>query len=90
LKPKTADKEKLKALPPPEDPVEPDDGMVSTLVVDSDDEEDKHVPAPVTVFKEPVQTPVAAASTPVAAVAEDDSAIEVKPRKKIIKKKTDA
>lgn len=95
LKPKTADKEKLKALPPPEDPVEPDDGHVSTVVIDSDDEEDKPVPVPATVFKEPVPVPVPKVEQVVAAAVavsevDEEAAIEVKPKKKIIKKKTDA
>jgi hypothetical protein len=94
LKPKTADKEKLKALPPPEDPVEPDDGHVSTVVIDTDDEEEKHVPTPIvvpaTVFKEPVQVAAPAPAPVQVAEVEEESAIEVKPKKKIIKKKTDA
>jgi len=100
LKPKMADKEKLKALPPPEEPVEADDGQVSTVVIDSDDEDERTVP---TVFKELVLTPVSAAvpipvaaavpavpAVPVATDAEEESAIEVKPKKKIIKKKAEA
>jgi hypothetical protein len=93
LKPKTADKEKLKALPPPEDPVEPDDGQVSTVVIDSDDEDEKPVPVVTTVFKEPVSAPVTvsvAVAAAVVAEVEEETAIEVKPKKKIIKKKTDA
>jgi hypothetical protein len=102
LKPKTADKEKLKSLPPPEDPVEADDGHVSTVVIDSDDEDEKvqevvQVPVPKVVKVAPVPVPVAVAvaveeTATVAAltVADDESAIEVKPKKKIIKKKTDA
>ena len=102
LKPKMADKEKLKSLPPPEEPVEADDGHVSTVVIDSDDEGDE--PAQ-TVFKAPVQEvvktvtatlpPVTTAATlppvTVAAEVDEETAIEVKPKKKIItKKKIDA
>jgi hypothetical protein len=106
LKPKTADKEKLKSLPPPEDPVEADDGHVSTVVIDSDDEDEKvqevvQVPVPKVVKVASVPEPVAVVVAAVVAVeetatvaaltvADDESAIEVKPKKKIIKKKTDA
>jgi hypothetical protein len=79
LRPKASDKEKMKSLPPPEDDVDPE-GAPTTIVADSDDEDD-HTP-------EPVAAPVPA-PTPVveqAAVVEE----EVKPKKKIIRKKTDA
>ena len=46
IKLKTADKEKLKALPPVED-VDPDGGAVATIVEDSDDDEPTPVPVPV-------------------------------------------
>jgi hypothetical protein len=73
LKPKAADKEKMKTLPPPEDPVDPD-GVPTTIVADSDDEHED-LPAPVPV---------------VAAVAEEAAVEEVKPKKKIVRKKADA
>jgi hypothetical protein len=98
LRPKMADKEKLKSLPPPEEPV--DDGHVSTVVIDSDDEGDE--PAQ-TVFKAllPVVAKVESVTATVAPVAvapvtavpvevDEETAIEVKPKKKIIKKKVDA
>lgn len=77
IKLKTADKEKLKALPPVED-VDPDGGAVATIVEDSDD--DEPVPAPVSV---PVPAPV---------VKVEEKAAEEKPaeKKKIVRKKTDA
>lgn len=102
LRPKMADKEKLKSLPPPEEPVEADDGHVSTVVIDSDDEGDE--PAQ-TVFKAllPVVAKVESVTATVAPVAvapvtpvpvpvevDEETAIEVKPKKKIIKKKVDA
>ena len=92
LRPKAADKEKLKTLPPPEEVVEPDDGAVSTQVIDSDDED---TPEPVVVTPPapvPVQPVVAAAVAVVAESAEpqeDSAATEVKPKKKLIRKKTD-
>ncbi len=76
LKPKAADKEKMKALPPPEDDVDPD-GAPTTIVADSDDEHELPPPpvtAPVKVVEEVVETVVE----------------EVKPKKKIVRKKTDA
>jgi len=83
LRPKASDKEKLKSLPPPEDIVEPDDGQVSTQVIDSDDEADTPAPTPVHV------APVVVAPVQVEPVVVDE-AVEVKAKKKIIRKKTDA
>jgi hypothetical protein len=93
LRPNVADKEKLRALPPPEDVVEADDGQVSTQVIDSDDEEAEQpvVPTPTRAAPVPPATPVAAAAAVVDAVAADDTAVEVKPKKKlVVRKKTDA
>jgi hypothetical protein len=44
LKPKASDKEILKALPPPEDDIDPDGAISTTIVEDSDDERDDIVP----------------------------------------------
>jgi len=79
IKLKTADKEKLKALPPVEqDDLEPDDGAVATIVEDSDDEEP---PTPV------VQKPVVAEKP---AVVEETLAKAEEPvKKKIVRKKTE-
>ena len=77
IKLKTADKEKLKALPPVEyDDVDPD-GAVATIVEDSDDEEE----APKTVFTSPA---VVEKPTPAPAVVVEEPA-----KKKIVRKKTD-
>lgn len=80
LKPKASDKEKMRALPPVEDEIDPD-GAPVTIVADSDDELD-HVPTHTVV----------AASEPVKVVEEVAETVveEVKPKKKIIRKKTDA
>ena len=80
LKPKATDVQKMKSLPPPED-VDPD-GVSTTIVADSDDE-DEDVPVPEPVKVEEV------ASVP-APVKVEETVEEVKPKKKIIKKKTDA
>jgi len=81
LRPKAADKEKMKSLPPPEDDVDPE-GAPTTIVADSDDEEDHHVPTPVAT---PAPAPVAVADP-----VEETTVEEVKPKKKIIRKKSDA
>ena len=82
LRPKAVDVQKMKALPPPEDEVDPDGAVSSTIVADSDDEHEMPVvietPAPVVA---PVVAPVATS---------EESVEEVKPKKKIVRKKTDA
>lgn len=75
LKPKTAEVERLKALPPPEEPVDPEG---AAIVEDSDEEYELPAPAPVAA---PAPAPVAA----VAAAAE-----EPKKKKLVTKKKVDA
>lgn len=93
LKPKAADKEKLKSLPPVEDVMEPDDGQVSTQVIDSDDEVDQ--PAAYSI-PEPVAPPPVSAPAPAPVVKDDpvstEDTLEVKPKvKKVVRKaKTDA
>jgi hypothetical protein len=81
LRPKASDKEKMKALPAPDSDVVDDDAehVVSTQVLDSDD--DEPVVAPV-VHRAP---PVAPAPTPAPAPVVEEE--EVKPKKKIIRKK---
>jgi hypothetical protein len=80
---KPNEKERLKSLPPVEDDVL-DDGVVSTQVVDSDDEEEQYVPAPVVAPPTPVPAPVPEP------VVEEEPVVETKPKKKITRKKTDA
>jgi hypothetical protein len=79
LKPKAADVERLKSLPPPEEDVDPDGAVVSTIVEDSDDE-DRELPPPPQPVKvaEPVSEPV-----PVAVE-------EPKKKKVVAKKKVEA
>jgi hypothetical protein len=62
LRPKAAEVQKLKALPPPEDDIDPEGAVASTIVEDSDDEQE--LPPP------PVPVVVAAVEEPVAVVAE--------------------
>jgi hypothetical protein len=78
LRPKETDVQKMKSLPPPED-VDPD-GVATTVVADSDDEDELEVSVSVPV---PVVEPVVAK-------VEETVVEEVKPKKKIIKKKVDA
>ena len=86
LKPKASDVQMLRSLPPPEEDIDPE-GAVSSTIVDDSDEEEYDLPPPV-----PVQQP-----TPVEPVVETP-AVEVletnvtEPKKKrvITKKKTDA
>lgn len=93
LKPKAADKEKLKALPPPEEIGEPDDGQVSTLVVDSDDETEVRSFASQR-HSEPEPKVVLDPEPATTSVPEDTAAVEeIKPaaaKKKVVRKKTDA
>ena len=79
LKPKAADVEKLKSLPPPEDDVDPDGAVVSTIVDDSDDEHE--LPPP------PTPAPVIASPTPVAVAPVSAAAPEEPKKKKVVTKK---
>jgi hypothetical protein len=51
LRPKAGDVEKLKSLPPPDDDVDPDGAISSTIVEDSDEEFELPPPQPVVVEK---------------------------------------
>jgi hypothetical protein len=84
LKPKATDVQKMKALPPPEEDVDPDGAVSTTIVADSDDEDEPVAVPVVAPVVEPVAAPV------VAPVVEEDTVEEVKPKKKIVRKKTDA
>ena len=84
IKLKSADKEKLKALPPVEhDDVDPD-GAVATIVEDSDEEEE----APKTVFTAPATATTVSAAVVVETPKEEPS--KATEKKKIVRKKTDA
>lgn len=79
LKPKVQDKEKLRSLPPPEEDVDPDGVVSSTIVEDSDEEPD--VPEPVAVVAVEVQSPPPSVFTDSVAVAEEPK------KKRVITKK---
>ena len=84
LKPKVQEKERMKALPPPEDDIDPDGVVVSAVVDDSDDEDEPAQPVAAAAAA-PVPEPVAAAAAAPAPVE------ETKAKKKVVsKKKADA
>ena len=80
---KPADKEKLKALPPPEDDIDPDGAVSSTIVDDSDEEREiPATPLPSPKVEEKLPEPVVQTSTPSAAAEEPK-------KKRVITKKKD-
>jgi hypothetical protein len=85
LRPKASDKEKMKTLPPPEDDVDPDGAHTATIVADSDDEGDREIP----VIPQVAQVVSQPEAQQVVQQVEE-AAEEVKPKKKITRKKTDA
>ena len=93
LKPKASDVQKLKTLPPPEDDIDPDGAISSTIVEDSDDEYELPVPVSVpvpVVVQESVPVPVPV-SVPEPVVATTPVATEEPKKKKVVtKKKVDA
>jgi hypothetical protein len=88
LKPKASDKAMMKSLPPPEDDVDPD-GAPTTIVEDSDDEHDELVPQ--TILEQP--SAVSQVETNVVKDVEKQVEVEevkveeIKPKKKIVRKK---
>ena len=66
LRPKAADVEQLRALPPPEDDIDPDGAVASTIVEDSDEEFELPAPAPVVekVVEKVVEPVVSATAEP--------------------------
>jgi hypothetical protein len=81
LKPKASDVEKLKTLPPPDDDIDPEGAVVSTIVDDSDDEFELPPPVAPVVVTTPTPAP-----TPVATPATE----EPKKKRVVTKKKADA
>jgi hypothetical protein len=80
LRPKPADVQKLKALPPPEDDIDPEGAVASTIVEDSDDEQElPPPPMPVVEVASVVEeTVVVAAAAP-----------EEPKKKRVVSKKKD-
>jgi hypothetical protein len=87
LKPKDSDRERLKSLPPPEDDIDPN-GVPTTVVEDSDDEHEaiESVVARCTVSHAPVPAP---APAPAPVDEQNPVTEEVKPKKKIVRKKAE-
>ena len=86
LKPKAADVAMLRSLPPPEEDIDPEGAVSSTIVEDSDDEEfELPPPTPETVVAPVVVAPVVVA--PVVVVAETVVSEEPKKKRVIAKKK---
>ena len=90
LKPKASDKAKMKALPPPEDDVDPDGAQGVTLVEDSDDEHDDPIPTPVPAPALEPEAVLESVPTPDTVLEPVTESVEVKPKKKIVRKKTEA
>jgi hypothetical protein len=87
LRPKPADKERLKALPPPEDDIDPDGGISSAIVDDSDDE--RELPPPVVAAPQPVVVPPVPVVQEPSVVVEEALApvVEEAKKKRVITKK---
>ena len=84
LKPKASDVAKLRSLPPPEEDIDPE-GVVSSTIVDDSDEEFE-LPPPLPVVSPPVvvETPIVI-ETPI--VVETPVVTEEPKKKRIISKK---
>jgi hypothetical protein len=78
LRPKAAEVEKLRALPPPEEDIDPE-GAVSTTIVEDSDDEEFELPPPAPVVEKVVEKVV----EPVAVVA----APEPEKKKRVVAKK---
>jgi len=86
LKPKPSDRETMKSLPPPED-IDPDGAHGTVVVEDSDDEEVFNPPVQETKKVEELPRKVEETKAEETAVTEE---VEIKPKKKIMRKKVDA
>jgi hypothetical protein len=86
LRPKASDVEKLKSFPPPDEDIDPEGVISSTIVDDSDDEFELPPPTPVVLEKPVVVEQPVVIDTPAQAVASE----EPKKRRVVAKKKADA
>jgi len=89
LKPKASDVQKLKTLPPPEDEIDPEGAISSTIVEDSDDEYELPPPPVQVQTPAPVQVSVPD-PVPVVEISQATSVAVEEPKKKkvVTKKKT--
>jgi len=77
LRPKAAEVAKLRALPPPEDDIDPDGAVASTIVEDSDDEE----------FELPAPAPSVPTPAPVVETVADPVVAPAAVKKRVVAKK---
>ena len=77
LRPKAADVQKLKSLPPPEDDIDPDGAVASTIVEDSDEEFELPPPPPAPAPEPVVVTPIAEPVVPPAAEPEKKKLLHI-------------
>jgi hypothetical protein len=77
LRPKAAEVAKLRALPPPEDDIDPDGAVSSTIVEDSDDEE----------FELPAPAPSVPTPAPVVETVADPVVAPAAVKKRVVAKK---
>ena len=90
LKPKPADVQRLKSLPPPEnDHIDPEGHIQSTIVDDSDDE-DYELPPPPTEVATPEKVEPTPVPTQVVEEKVEETATPVETKKKTLKKKVSA
>ena len=85
LRPKASEVQKLKTLPPPEDDIDPDGAINSTIVEDSDDEEFELPPRPTPI----VETSIIPTET-ITTTTEATTTEEPKKKRVVSKKKADA
>jgi hypothetical protein len=85
LRPKASDVQKLKSLPPPDEDVDPDGAVSSTIVEDSDDE--REIPTPTVVEPVVVSTPLPPVEAVVTPAALATASEEPKKKRVVTKKK---
>ena len=79
LRPKAAEVAKLRALPPPEDDIDPDGAVASTIVEDSDDEDEE--------FELPAPAPAPPVPSPVVETVTDPVVAPAAVKKRVVAKK---
>lgn len=87
LRPKASEVEKLKSLPPPEEDIDPEGVISSTIVEDSDDEFELPPPTPKQVIVEQVVVEQVAIEDPVVIEHEQPIVSEEPKKKRVIAKK---
>jgi hypothetical protein len=89
LRPKASEVQKLKALPPPEDDIDPDGGAINSVIVEDSDDEEFELPRPT-----PTPTPILETSNipteTITTTTETTTTEEPKKKRVVSKKKADA